>query len=168
MVAVGFFGILAGDSLIFFAGRKLGTQGARRSTFLTRVVTPEKRARVERLFGRHGEKIVMLARFLPRGIRAVTYFTAGSAGMGYLRFICFDAMAALGSVPLFVMLGFKFGSRLEWLVHQIKEFQFGVLGLLGIVLLTTWLMRRRRAAQAAAAQPDRSRERRERSHRHDP
>jgi membrane protein DedA with SNARE-associated domain len=152
-MAVGFVGILAGDSIIFFAGRKLGTRGAKRLSLLSRVVTPEKRARVERLFARHGEKIVMLARFLP-GIRAVTYFTAGSAGMGYSRFISFDAVAALGSAPLFVFLGFHFGSRLEWLVHEIKEFQFGALGLVAALVIASWFVRRRRGAVLAAKEAE--------------
>lgn len=96
MMGVGFFGILAGDSLIFLAGRRLGSQVGRSSSsgFFARVVTPEKRAKVEGLFALHGQKIVMVARFLP-GVRAVTYFTAGSAGMSYWRFIMWDGLAAL-------------------------------------------------------------------------
>ena len=84
MIAVGFFGILCGDSLIYLAGRRVGAKVGRDggSGFLARIVTPEKRAKVEKLFAAHGQKIVMIARFLP-GVRAVTYFTAGSAGMRY-------------------------------------------------------------------------------------
>ena len=57
---------------------------------LSRVVTPQMRARVQALFARHGQKIVMIARFLP-GVRAVTYFTAGAQNtlplliLGYIR-----------------------------------------------------------------------------------
>ncbi|HLM47234.1 MAG TPA: DedA family protein, partial [Myxococcaceae bacterium] len=102
MMVVGFAGILVGDSLIFYAGRRLGTQvGRSPGGFLARVVTPEKRARVEGLFTLHGQKIVMIARFLP-GVRAVTYFTAGSAGMSYWRFIFWDGLAAILSAPFFV------------------------------------------------------------------
>ncbi len=84
------------------------------------MVTPEKRRRVEELFRRHGEKIVMVARFLP-GVRAVTYFTAGSARMRYSRFILWDGIAALGSAPLFVYLGYRFGDELERLVRAVRH-----------------------------------------------
>jgi membrane protein DedA with SNARE-associated domain len=150
MMAVGFVGILMGDSLIYLAGRRLGTRGASRSSFLSHVVTPEKRAKVEAMFASHGEKIVMAARFLP-GIRAVTYFTAGSAGMSYRRFILFDAVAAMASAPLFVLLGSHFGSRIDWLAHRVREFQLGILGFVVVAGVTVWALRRRRHTQASRA-----------------
>jgi membrane protein DedA with SNARE-associated domain len=129
MMAVGFTGILFGDSLIYLAGRRVGSRVGRSGGFWSRVVTPEKRARVEELFGSHGQKIVMIARFLP-GVRAVTYFTAGSAHMPFWRFLFWDGVAALASAPLFVYLGFKFGSELETLVHRVKEGQLAIVGTL--------------------------------------
>ena len=76
MMFIGFAGILVGDSLIFLAGRRLGSRVGRAPTgFFARVITPEKRARVEGLFALHGQKIVMIARFLP-GVRAVTYLSS--------------------------------------------------------------------------------------------
>jgi len=121
MMAVGFLGILTGDSLIYSAGRRVGSL-AEGKGFFARVVTPDKRVKVERLFAIHGQKIVMVARFLP-GIRAVTYFTAGSAGMPYWRFIFWDGLAALVSAPLFVYLGYRFGGHLRYLKHRIHQGQ---------------------------------------------
>jgi membrane protein DedA with SNARE-associated domain len=146
MMVVGFGGILVGDSLIFMAGRRLGAKvGRSPDGFLARVVTPEKRARVEALFGTHGEKIVCIARFLP-GVRAVTYFTAGSAGMRYGRFIFWDGLAALLSAPVFVWLGFHFGGELDLLIDKLKEGQVTVMAALAVGLAGLLLWRRRRAA----------------------
>ncbi len=155
MMVVGFSGILLGDSLIFFAGRRLGGNVGRGSQtgFFARIVTPEKRARVEGLFAKHGQKIVMIARFLP-GVRAVTYFTAGSAGMSFWRFIFWDGIAALASAPLFVYVGYAFGGQLERLISTLKEGQlvvFGVLAAAGLVYgLIRW--RRRRVVASRQAQ----------------
>ncbi len=148
MVGVGFAGILCGDTLIFFAGRRVATRLHRMPALLVRVVTPEKRAKVQRLFARHGEKIVMAARFLP-GVRAVTYFTAGSAGMKYARFILFDGIAALGSAPIFVYLGFRFGSHLEMLIREIKRGETTVIVCLLALAIGLLLYRRQRAAAAS-------------------
>jgi membrane protein DedA with SNARE-associated domain len=151
MMAVGFLGILAGDSLIFNFGRKLGSNvGRKKGGFFARIITPEKRAKVEGLFEKHGQKIVMIARFMP-GVRAVTYFTAGSVGMPYWRFILWDGMAALLSAPLFVYLGFHFGSELDYLVAQIKKSQTGVLIGLAVIGLVWFLWQRRKAAVAKAS-----------------
>ncbi len=158
MMAVGFAGILAGDSLIFFAGRRLGgklgrDEGASKG-FFARIVTPEKRAKVEGLFTKHGQKIVCIARFMP-GVRAVTYFTAGSVGMSYWRFIFWDGLAALLSAPIFVWLGFHFGSELDTLIDKFKEGQYVVMGVLAAGVAAYVLYRRRRkvAPVTPALQP---------------
>lgn len=150
MMAVGFLGILVGDSLIFFAGRRIGPRvGRKEGGFLARVITPEKRAKVEGLFAKHGQKVVMVARFAP-GVRAVTYFTAGSVGMSYWRFIFWDGVAALASAPFFVWLGFYFGGQFEFLKAKLKEGQFVVFGALAVLGICVFLYRRRKAAQARA------------------
>jgi len=158
MMAVGFAGILAGDSLIFLAGRRLGgklgrNEGASKS-FFARIVTPEKRAKVEGLFTKHGQKIVCIARFMP-GVRAVTYFTAGSVGMSYWRFIFWDGLAALLSAPIFVWLGFHFGSELDTLIDKFKEGQYVVMGVLaaGVAAYVLYRRRRKEAPVTSALQP---------------
>ncbi|HET9449560.1 MAG TPA: DedA family protein [Aggregicoccus sp.] len=156
MMGVGFLGILVGDSLIYAAGRRLGTRvGSKPGGFFARIVTPEKRARVEGMFAKHGQKIVMIARFLP-GVRAVTYFTAGSARMSYGRFILWDGLAALASAPIFIWLGFHFGGELTYLIDKLKEGQVVVFGGLAALAIGFYLYNRRRAAaraQQAALQP---------------
>ncbi|MCY1078212.1 DedA family protein [Archangium lansingense] len=151
MMLVGFLGILVGDSLIFYAGRRLGSQVGRSPTgFFGKFITPEKRARVEGLFALHGQKIVMIARFMP-GVRAVTYFSAGSAGMSYWRFLFWDGLAALLSAPFFVWLGFHFGDKLDYAIDRMKEGQLVVFGALAVVGLGVFLWRKRIAALRGAA-----------------
>jgi len=142
MVGTGFLGILAGDSIIFWAGRRLGNRArSDHGRLLRRLLTPERRARVEALFARHGEKIVMAARFMP-GVRAVTFFTAGSAGMPYARFICFDGLAALASAPAFVFLGFRFGRQLQRVIELLKRFQIATAVVI-LLSVCAWLGWRR-------------------------
>jgi len=151
MMLVGFLGILSGDSLIYAAGRRIGNV-ATGSGFFARVITPEKRAKVEALFARHGQKIVMIARFLP-GVRAVTYFTAGSARMSYGRFIFWDGLAAIVSAPLFVYLGWRFGNHLRYVIHRIRQGQKMVIIALLIAAAGYAVLygyRRSRAAKLAA------------------
>lgn len=156
MMATGMLGILAGDSLIFYAGRRIGGRvGRKPGGFFAKVITPEKLQRVEGLFQKHGEKIVMIARFMP-GVRAVTYFTAGSVKMPYSHFIFFDSVAALVSAPAFVYLGYFFGDNLHTLINHIRRGQQGVLaGLVAIVIAfvvyRVWKRRRAKAAASASA-----------------
>jgi len=154
MMVTGFLGIMIGDSIIFFAGRRIGTRvGSKPGGLFARIVTPEKRARVEQLFHKHGDKIVCAARFMP-GVRAVTFFTAGSVGMKYVRFLFFDGAAALVSAPVFIFLGYKFGGELETLLENVKKGQtrvIAVLAAVAVVYLVYFFWKRRRDQQAAAA-----------------
>ena len=154
MMITGFLGIMVGDSIIFFAGRRFGSQvGSKKGSFFSRLVTPEKRARVEQLFHKHGDKIVCLARFMP-GVRAVTFFTAGSVGMKYWRFVFFDGAAALVSAPVFIYLGYRFGGELETLLENVKKGQTRVILVLvavAVVYLGYFFWKRRRDKATAAA-----------------
>ena len=152
MIAVGLAGILAGDSVIYWAGRGLG---ARVADFppLRRMITPEKLEQVERRIRRRGNVVVMIARFLP-GIRAPTFFTVGHARMPYWEFLCFDGAAALVSAPLWVCIGFYFGSDIEQAARTARQFSHYLL--LGVVvvalaLVLRWLQGRRAGAGSPAA-----------------
>jgi len=122
MMVTGYLGIIVGDSLIYFMGRKLGGKvGTKpKKGFWGRLITPEKRGKVERIFEKYGDRVVMVARFMP-GLRAITYFVAGSVRLKYGRFVLYDSIAALASAPIFVFLGWYFGGELERVFHGIKE-----------------------------------------------
>lgn len=161
MLLTGFAGILLGDSIMFFLGRYLGDFLVRRWPF-NKIFTPAKRQTVEGLFAKYGEKIVMIARFMP-GVRAVTFFSAGTAGMKYSHFVFFDGLAALISAPVFICLGWYFGSDIQKLIQNVRKGQPAVLGTIGVALLVYLLVkslrsrRKVRLEKASAALPDASR-----------
>ncbi|HHW97743.1 MAG TPA: DedA family protein [Oligoflexales bacterium] len=131
MVVTGLIGILIGDSIIFFAGRRIGSR-LTHSRWFRSLVTPAKMRRVERMMLRHGNAVVMIARFLP-GLRAPTYFTVGHAGFSYWQFLLYDFLAALISAPLWVLLGFWFGNDIRLAAEKASEFSHYVLG--GVALI---------------------------------
>lgn len=101
--AVMYAGVMAGDSIIFLAGRFFGGR-LRAAPWFQRIFPAAKQDKVEVLFERHGSTGMFLGRFLP-GLRAPIFFTAGSMKVSYFKFLCFDGFAALISVPFFVWLG---------------------------------------------------------------
>src|SRR5512133_3810695 len=158
MVVVGLLGILAGDSVIFMAGRRFGHRVADFRP-LRRIITPEKLELVEKKVRTRGNVVVMFARFLP-GLRAPTFFTVGHARMPIWKFLMFDGAAALVSAPLWVCLGFWFGSDLEEAARVASRFShyilLGVAVVLGALALR-WLQGRRGATAKGAPDeaPDR-------------
>jgi len=155
MMAVGMAGILAGDTVIYFAGRRLGKRVSE-FRLLRHMAPPEKLARVEALLRRRGPVVVMIARFLP-GLRAPTYFTVGHARVPYRTFLLFDATAALVSAPVWVGLGFRFGRHIERAAKAASEFGHWTLAVVSAVLLLLvlrWLWIRRTAARSQAVAAD--------------
>ncbi len=149
MVGVGLAGILAGDSVIYWLGRGLGAHVAEHR-ILRRVVTPEKLERVETLLRRRGKVVVIVARYLP-GLRAPTYFTVGHSRLPYWKFLVFDGVAALVSAPLWVALGFWFGSDIERAAREASRAGHYLLIAIGVVLGALgirWLQARRNGRRA--------------------
>lgn len=152
MVLVGLLGILAGDSVIFVAGRRFGHRVADFRP-LRRIITPAKLQLVEKKVRTRGNVVVMFARFLP-GLRAPTYFTVGHARLPYWKFLLYDGAAALISAPLWVCLGFWFGSDLEQAAHVASQFSHYIL--LGVAVILAgltlrWLQQRRSGGTVPAA-----------------
>jgi membrane protein DedA with SNARE-associated domain len=146
MLLTGLSGILIGDSIIYKAGRDYGD--ALLDTRMGRHIPRDRVATVRRLFARHGSKMIMVARFLP-GIRAVTFFVAGSSRVRYRVFFAYDGLAAMVSAPVWVCLGFWAGQvhALKKVKHWASEFQMSLLAavaIVGLVALCVWLVRRHR------------------------
>jgi membrane protein DedA with SNARE-associated domain len=150
MIVVGLAGILVGDSIIFMAGRRFGHRIADFRP-LRRIITPAKLERVEKELRRRGNVLVMLARFLP-GLRTPTFFVVGHARLPYWEFFLFDGAAALVSAPLWVCLGFWFGSDIQEAARHASKFSHYILAgsFLALVILI-WRWRRQRAQEVAAA-----------------
>jgi len=120
---------LAGDSIPYWLGRKLGMSAIRRP-LIAKIVHPERRAILERRFESHGYLAVMTCRFLP-GVRMPGFFTAGTLGMPFHRFLLCDGLAATVMIPAWLLLGRAFGEKIATLedrVHYLNQ-------LLGFVLL---------------------------------
>lgn len=107
-------GVLAGDSMLFYLGRRIGKQILANSKLNSKAAQksalfpPHKVRRVRAYFRKYGDKLVFFARFVA-GLRAVVFFMAGAMKMKFSRFILLDGIAALLSVPLWILLGWILG-----------------------------------------------------------
>lgn len=149
MLAIGYVGVLAGDLLLYRIGKRVGP-AALQNKRLKKILSPKRVAWIEGHFRRHGAKTLFTARFLP-GLRAATYLVAGISRFSTRKFIVADALAALISAPLLVLLGFKFGVAV---LHEVKLASRWILLGAAIALLVTVVYkmtkRQRRVARGEA------------------
>ena len=116
-LAVALLGVVAGDNSLFFLGRRFGT-GLVRYFGLNRPGSKAQIDRIRAFMRRHGHRAIFYARFLA-GLRALIYLTAGSFGVTPLRFLAYDLLGAIISVPIVVSIGYLFGGQLEVVIHYL-------------------------------------------------
>jgi membrane protein DedA with SNARE-associated domain len=138
---VGMLGVLMGDTIIFWFGKRLGNK-LLRSRLVMFFTTPKKIIKIKAYYRKYGPKIIIVGRFLP-GLRAPIFFVAGSSGVRYRKFITFDGMAALVSVPFWLFIGSKFGNEIDTLlghIQRVKEIAGAVLGaiVLAYIIYIIW------------------------------
>lgn len=100
-------GVVSSDCLLYWIGTRIRIHSGSWAERLVRL------DRVER-FGswfRHGEAIVMLARFVP-GTRAVVFVGAGLRGIPFRSFLFFDALGGAVWVPSMLAVGAWFGEEI--------------------------------------------------------
>lgn len=149
-------GVLIGDCILYIVGSRMGFAVLKQPRF-QRIFPPKKVKRTRAYFRKYGEKIVFFARFVA-GFRAVAFFMSGALHMRFRKFLLFDSIAALISVPIWIILGYYlghfFGDEFGRMMHGIKEaktiFTIVVTVVIGIVIgksLLTYFRKKKLASQ---------------------
>lgn len=151
MLVVSLFGVLFGDSTMYWLGRIYGTKILRFRP-IRRFLTLERLRMVRSKFEQYGNRVLFVARFLP-GLRAPIYMVAGiTRRVSFIRFLLLDFFAAIISVPIWVYLGDLGASNLDWLHEQIKKGQsiiYILIALLAIYLVWKWRKGRKKVNEKA-------------------
>jgi membrane protein DedA with SNARE-associated domain len=147
----GFAGVIVGDATLFFLGRRYGKK-VFNLPGLRKIMTPDRIAAAEERIRRNGPFICFIARFLP-GLRTPIFAMAGALGVKPHVFLGLDGLAALISVPVWIYLGYWFGSNLEEALKKAEHIQMFILAglVIGVSFYLTWGLWRRRRRRAAAA-----------------
>ena len=147
MFAVSMFGVLIGDSTMYWLGRIYGAK-ILRFRLIKKVVTLQRLKMVKEKFAQYGNWVLFFARFLP-GLRAPIYVVSGiTRKVSYTRFVLIDTLAALISVPVWVYLGHFGASNLDWLRLQIEKGQIIIYAIVAsVILFVLWQWKKSRKAK---------------------
>jgi membrane-associated protein len=111
LIALVWAAAVGGDLVSFLLGRRFGrpfldAHGPRLR------IRAEQVDRVERLFDRHGSKVVLIGRFIGV-LRALIPFVAGASRFPLRRFLPYTAIGALGWVTTFSLVGYGFSETFQ-------------------------------------------------------
>jgi membrane protein DedA with SNARE-associated domain len=109
------------------------------------LISPEKFARVETFFHKHGEISTFIGRLLPV-VRHLISIPAGLAGMNHLRFSLYTLAGAGIWCTILALIGYWIGKEQELIIKYSHNAVIGVV-IFSIVLVAAyvWLHRRRAA-----------------------
>ncbi len=126
-------GVLLGDSIIYWAGRRWGVRISKHR-YISKIIKPNMIRSASIAFRRYGNKIIFIGRFIP-GFRAPIFFFVGMRKKSFWLFLTIDGIAALISVPLWILVGKIFAENLPALENAIKELKMGTLLVLVFIVM---------------------------------
>ncbi len=133
MIFTGLLGVMLGDSILFWMGRRYGTSIMEHRWF-RRIAKPWLVEKARRMYSEHGAKILFAARFMP-GLRSAMFLTAGVFRVPYWKFALIDGLAALISVPTWIWLSAHFSEKITHLLGGARMATYTVLVILGFALV---------------------------------
>ncbi|HEY6576802.1 MAG TPA: DedA family protein [Mycobacterium sp.] len=149
VIAVAVLGAVIGDNIGYAVGRLGGRPLAERwGRFV--FLTPARLDRAETFFNAHGGKVVTVARFI-EGLRQVNGLLAGIAGMGWLKFLGFNALGALLWVGTWAGLGFIAGTHMAVIYAEFERYRWYAIGVLVLVAGIVVVIRVRRGPRGRRA-----------------
>lgn len=130
-------GVLTGDVVTYTIGRFFGSRFLR-SKYARWVIRRKRLEQVQYYFRGYGPYYLLGARQVP-GLRFPSFFTAGMLEMRFSRFLLYDGIAALISMPVVFSIAYYFGPRLRETINLVLKIQnvsfITGLSLLGLALL---------------------------------
>lgn len=152
--------ILAGDLCAYALGRRYGLAVRGRFRIVSRLMSRKRLVRVKRWYNEYGSFTVFLGRQVA-GVRFVTFYMAGTMRMSLAKFVLWDFLGCLVSVPIWLALGTLAASYgRTWVGAASSKAGLGFLAVVVVLalLLVLFDRRRRRRRAALAGSPKASRE----------
>ena len=105
-------GIVSADTALYGIGRLWGPR-LFQHRWVSRLIKPERRQRLEEAFHGHGVKLLLTARLLPP-LRTGIFLIAGAARFSFVKFLLSDLVYAVFGVGLFFWGG-------TWLIDLLRR-----------------------------------------------
>jgi membrane protein DedA with SNARE-associated domain len=143
---VGYSGIVLGDCVAFFLGKRIGLHP---KGIMGRLFGRRRLDRIVRFYDRFGMWTVVICRQIP-GMRFPAFFFSGASGMPLRRFLLLDGTAAVGTALLWGGAGWWLGPRLAESMSTVDNLrQIGLAVGVCIMALFMWRLFREPKARKA-------------------
>jgi membrane protein DedA with SNARE-associated domain len=115
-----FLGAMAGDTATYAVGHHFGHRLIRERSWFSRLITPARERRIEKMIQEHGIKVFVLARFMI-GVRSAIYLTAGILRVPFRRFMLVNTTCAAVIITAFFGASYVFGAQFQAWFQMIRQ-----------------------------------------------
>jgi membrane protein DedA with SNARE-associated domain len=137
-------GILSADCLLYGVGRKIGPR-LFEYRWVQRILSNERRLRLEGKIHEHGIKLLVLSRFLPP-MRTGVFLITGAARYSFTKFLIADLIYCVAGVGIFFFGG-------TWLIEMLKRVGYTAVWFVAVPAVVYGLYRYYRYLQKKEAGP---------------
>jgi len=142
VMATAAVGAVIGDNIGFWIGHHFGR------SFLLKIgrfvfLTPKRLEHMEHYFKSHGNKTILVARFIT-GLRVFAALLAGASKMPWRVFVMYNIAGAVLWSIVITLLGYVFGQSLPLLVKWVGRSGTILLIAAVVIALVVWKIRRHR------------------------
>jgi len=139
-------GAVLGDNCGYWIGHRVG-RGVLVKYGRFVLLTETRFRSMETYFAAHGDKTVLVARFIT-GFRVFTALFAGASHMRWRTFFIFNVLGAVSWAVVMTLLGYFFGKSWDLLEQYIKGAGFILAGAVVVLIVVFQLLKRRKRIAA--------------------
>jgi membrane-associated protein len=137
----------------YWVGRLLGSTLIKAKLF-SRLVPPERLAKIKRFYDKNGLWALILGRFIPFGVRNCLFMSSGMSRLHFGKFILMDALACTLWCSTTFYLFFTLGKNYETLWHTLKTFNLLIFSAFSVTVIALIWYKRRKKTQAKDSSTD--------------
>ena len=142
VMVIAMTGAVLGDNCGYWIGHRIGRKMLiKYGKYL--MLTETRFSFMERYLHSHGDKTVLVARFIT-GFRVFTALFAGATGMRWAKFLLFNVLGAISWAVVITLLGFFFGKSWDLLEQYIKGTGWVLAGVIVAAVIVYHILRRRK------------------------
>ena len=149
MLPVVMAGVVIGDGFLYGLGRFWGTWFLSLGWVQRRILSPEKRAQIEKNFHDRGIMVLLGARFLP-GIRSPIFLMAGVLRVPFTRFLIADGLYAIPGVNILFWISYVLTDQVLVIFNKINAYKpvvvVAILSAVAGALIQRYVMSKRRVS----------------------
>jgi membrane protein DedA with SNARE-associated domain len=142
VMAIAAAGAVLGDNAGYYIGHKVGRATLERYGRYVGLTQPRV-AHMDRFFASHGDKTILVARFIT-GLRVFAALLAGSSRMRWRTFALYNMMGAVLWSFVITLVGYFFGRSWELLERWVKGAGMIALAIAVLVVITMIVLKRRK------------------------